>query len=303
MKGMNNLTAKWFMQRDSSNLGPYTWEELRQFVQEGRLHTEGLVKSEQMENWVLASAVPGLIETVDSAPPPPNAYPQQLSPSTSTRKKEGSLLKTLIIVIGSVVGLAVIGFIILVAIELVSPGDQPREEATEVIPENSAEQTPEVMPGMKLFAEPGYGFTVNYPQDWIFEKDLEKIAVIFSGPEGTDEYYTTVTFQTVFSRDLGGYYDSLEELYTDLKSQHEEVGGKIHSYEEQTFEYHGATYPMINYDTTFQMNGEDVWRYVIILERDQHAFHQISYTAPIDLIDLSLEEYELILDTFDLTDF
>ncbi len=128
-------------------------------------------------------------------------------------------------------------------------------------------------------------------------------AIIFSGPEGTEEYHTTVNVQTLFSREVGGNYDDLESLYLDLKAQFENAGGTTADYKQQTLEHNGATYPVITFEASYQLNGENIWQWLLLLDRDSDVFYQISYTAPVELADLSEQVFYDMLESFTLVDF
>jgi len=218
------------------------------------------------------------------------------------KNEKGSVLKTLVIVIGALIALALVGFIVLVAIELISPDEQTAEELVEEPIVEVAEPTAEEVSatttnGNNTFTEPGYGYTISYPQHWIYEKD-DSNSVIFSGPEGTDEYYTTVTVQTLFSTEAGGNYSNLDDIYQELYDQFDEMNGIFDLYEEDTHPYKGIRYPMIVFDTIYRLDGEDFWQYVILFERDQHAFHAVYYTVPLELIELSTDVFTEMLETF-----
>ena len=218
------------------------------------------------------------------------------------KNEKGSVLKTLVIVIGALIALALIGFVVLVAIELISPGEETAEELIEEPIVEVAEPTTEEVSvtttnGKNVFAESGYGYTISYPQHWIYEKDTQN-SVIFSGPEGTDEYHTTVTIQTLFSTEAGGNYNSLDDLYQDLYNQFDEINGIFDLYEEDTHTYNGVSYPMIIFDTVYRLDGENFWQYVILFERDQHAYHAVYYTAPLELIEMSTAIFAEMVETF-----
>lgn len=208
-----------------------------------------------------------------------------------SEEKKSSVLKTLIIVVGAIIAVVVIGFIVLVAIELISPGEeavvQPSEELVETL---KVEEPAESVSDNNIFSEPGYGYSVKYPEGWIYELG-ENNSVIFSGPEGTDEFYTTVTFQTLFSKELGGNYDSLNELYLEMYNQFEQADGVFDFYEENAHFYNETTYPTISFDVVYSMGGETFWQYVILIERDQNAYHSVSYTSPLEHIELSVDKF------------
>ncbi len=54
------MTGNWFVGRNGSQDGPYSWAQLQQFVEQGRLVATDLVWREGMPDWVAVSAIKGL---------------------------------------------------------------------------------------------------------------------------------------------------------------------------------------------------------------------------------------------------
>ncbi len=55
---------------------------------------------------------------------------------------------------------------------------------------------PQTMTGAKRFAEPGYGYTIEYPLAWEMSKPAS-MATMFSGREGTPDYAAIVEIQNI----------------------------------------------------------------------------------------------------------
>ncbi|MBL95068.1 MAG: hypothetical protein CMF70_07160 [Magnetovibrio sp.] len=53
-----------------------------------------------------------------------------------------------------------------------------------------------VSEGAKHFSEPGFGYTISYPANWIFEK-LARYTTAFSGPKGTPAYDAIVSVRNI----------------------------------------------------------------------------------------------------------
>jgi uncharacterized RDD family membrane protein YckC len=54
------MAGNWFVGRNGTQDGPYSWPQLQQFVEQGRLIATDLVWREGMPDWVAASAIKGL---------------------------------------------------------------------------------------------------------------------------------------------------------------------------------------------------------------------------------------------------
>ena len=54
----------------------------------------------------------------------------------------------------------------------------------------------QAMTGVKRFAEPGYGYTIEYPNAWEMSKP-NSMVTMFSGREGTQDYAAIVRIQNI----------------------------------------------------------------------------------------------------------
>lgn len=152
-----------------------------------------------------------------------------------------------------------------------------REESLEEEEEETHAAAP---PGMEIFTDREMGFAIPYPEHWVYERPQENL-VIFSGPEGTDEYYTTINVQNLLSTRQGGIYSDVESIYQDYKEQFEEAEGEVVHKE---IELTGET-PFMNLLSYYFLEGEEFWQWMIVVQRDEDIFHQLTYTAPEDLFD------------------
>jgi hypothetical protein len=131
------MPQKWFVYKENNQLGPFSLEELHRQTDAGELKAEDLVWSEGMPEWVKAGdlteifpkaetpplppAVPAIpAQSVQSSPPvPPPASATELDGPVDAKKR--SPLKTVALIGGGVIALAVIAFIVLAIIEMVPP--------------------------------------------------------------------------------------------------------------------------------------------------------------------------------------
>ncbi len=85
------MSEQWYLSREGEQYGPYSWVQLREFADGGRVRPQDFVWCEGMADWVVATEVEGLL-----GPPAPTPPPVQLaekvepvpSESTSERPKE-----------------------------------------------------------------------------------------------------------------------------------------------------------------------------------------------------------------------
>ena len=57
------MAAQWFLARGGKKYGPYSMEQLRQFVASGNVLPTDMLLPEGQRQWVAANALPGLFPT------------------------------------------------------------------------------------------------------------------------------------------------------------------------------------------------------------------------------------------------
>ena len=127
------MAVVWYVKQGEINQGPYSLTDLNDLAEAGILNRESFVKSEQMSSWVKAGDLPGLsfpvLKTGFNEPPPlqsppPVHFPAAPPPMQPVARKDErskggrSFLKTIFKIILAVVVLAVVGFIVLVLLDI-----------------------------------------------------------------------------------------------------------------------------------------------------------------------------------------
>ncbi len=131
------MSQNWFIYKENNQLGPFSREELHLQADAGELKAEDLVWSEGMPEWAKAGDLAEIFPKAETSPLPPAApaVPAQsvqpsppVNPPASGAETDGSVatkkrspLKTVALIGGGVISLAVIAFIVLVIIEMVPP--------------------------------------------------------------------------------------------------------------------------------------------------------------------------------------
>jgi hypothetical protein len=77
------MSEEWYIFKNQAQQGPYTWTQLYQEAQSGRIVPEDLVWNQALENWVPASEVPGLMPQVGPVAPPSQAPPPVPAPPSA----------------------------------------------------------------------------------------------------------------------------------------------------------------------------------------------------------------------------
>ncbi|GEM_PF-5586847 len=300
------MSVNWYLKRETNQFGPYTWEQLLSFAK-NEIKPGDMVKSDDMEAWIAADNVPGLIaapaeyappnpsadtQTQSPPPPPPSSISQSHIPSSPPSsnaapvKKKKSKLKTTIIVIACVIGALALAFIGLVVAEMVKQG---KDTNTSSQTQNNGSQQTQTQTQMTTFSDSAYGFSMSYPSDWVYEYASDSM-VMFSGKEGSEAYYSTVFIQNLLSTKSGGTYDNLEAIYNDFKEQIASAGGQISEMRESVFSVGNIDLPAIAMESTFNKEGGTYKQMTVIIQRNENIFQQFSYTAPVSI-------YEKYIDT------
>jgi len=156
--------------------------------------------------------------------------------------------------------------------------------------------------GMLTFTGQGYGFTMNYPDDWFY--NIVDNSVYFFGPEGSEEGENMVVVQVLASARGGGQYGSLDEISSDLEDQYASLNGVVYD-QDRGYDYIGDTeHAYIMLGALYPHEGEDVIEIAILLERDEEYFYIILYTVPAVIGDKYADlVFEQIIDSFQFTAF
>ncbi|MEW5818761.1 MAG: hypothetical protein AB1782_01095 [Cyanobacteriota bacterium] len=133
------------------------------------------------------------------------------------------------------------------------------------------------------FEEPGYGYSIKYPSDWIYEKK-GNATIIFSGLKGTDSYFSTVNVQKLFSNKFEeGSYDSVMSVINDLKNQL--INGAVDTkiFDEKDYNYSDSIKGR-EFTTEYSRYDEKFKQWVVVVPGKNNDFYFLwSYTCPIHL--------------------
>ncbi len=154
----------------------------------------------------------------------------------------------------------------------------------------------------KTFSDPSLGYRIQYPADWIWKKDSET-TIIFSGEEGTDAYYSTVTIQNLASTKMGGVYQSVDEVVKRIQDQLSQAeNSTVTSSEKIDFQAEGGeTVEGKMFLTQYKMQGEDFKQLVIVVPRaDGKIFYTFTYTSPVDQYDKFYKNADAMFKTWEI---
>ena len=155
------------------------------------------------------------------------------------------------------------------------------------------------VPLENTFQEGAFGFTMRYPDDWVYE--ASGYTVIFSGKKDTAAYYSTVNIQNLASIKSGGTYENVDSVISDFKQQLE-TASNTKVYSEKTFVYtmeDGEKLTGGQFTAEYTYQGEAFKLIQVAVPRsDGKAFYAWAYTSPIGQFDTYLGIAQAMLDSW-----
>ena len=139
-----------------------------------------------------------------------------------------------------------------------------------------------------VFRDAQLGYSLRYPTDWIYQKP-SPYTVVFSGPQGTAAYYSTVALQDIASTRIGGTFDSAQAVVNDLKCQLATGSDDVHLYNSWPLTWVLASgEKLVGSEFTVEFTRQNerfkMWQVVLPL-RGGDVFCSWSYTSPSDQFD------------------
>jgi hypothetical protein len=165
-------------------------------------------------------------------------------------------------------------------------GEQPRlqegtvQEGMEAMVRAPAPAPPPSAP--RRFADPGYGYTLDYPVDWVAIK-ASPTAVVFGGREGTEAFFATVSIQNVRPPEAEGPGEAVKMVLADLREQLDRDAHGIAHLGAGGFPYkrNGLSLEGQQFLVTYSSDREHFKQWTVVLPRNDAAIvHIWSYRAP-----------------------
>lgn len=174
------------------------------------------------------------------------------------------------------------------------------QEAPVVSP--SGRGTPTAMPELSdvnVFAEPGYGYRLEFPAQWVLEK-ASAFTNLISGPEGSPAYEAIVALQNVQPNRNVPTQDAVMAVVADLKAQLQAQAQGVQFYGEKPIIYDKFEQRLngAQFVADYQHEGRAFRKWALVLPRPAgDIVHIWSYTAPLQSFDLHRSVAENILNS------
>ncbi len=156
----------------------------------------------------------------------------------------------------------------------------------------------------KIFHEKGYGYTINYPQDWAYVKQSPHI-IVFTKKEGIDANMPAVGIQNLFSTMVkDGRYKDVGAVLADFENQLKATNrAAVYPTEGYTYSVRGSSLAGKQFVAEYVLKDKSYKQWVVVIPRKSgEVFHVWIYSAPAELFDKYLAVAKTMLDSWMLTD-
>ena len=163
------------------------------------------------------------------------------------------------------------------------PGSGEAGVAARQRPQPPSASAPPRAAAVKRFAEPEFGYVIEYPGNWLFAKP-SPYTVIFSGKEGTDAFSATVSIQNVRPPGLAPERDDVATvLFVELKSQLADSATDVEYFGDRVFIYDRDGLRLLGREfvVTYSLKETRYRQWTVIVPRPARDVAVIwSYNAP-----------------------
>lgn len=138
--------------------------------------------------------------------------------------------------------------------------------------------------GLVLFSEPGFGYSIMYPADWMRRRPTAS-RVEFSGGEGTPAYYATVSIENTRVTEAKNPAAAAAALFAVLKQQLAKDAAGVAFLGERPYRYakNGLELDGHALLVAYGQAGQRFRQYTVVLPRPQGTVaHVWSFAAPED---------------------
>lgn len=131
------------------------------------------------------------------------------------------------------------------------------------------------------FRDRGLGYSIQYPSNWVFTKTKPYI-VIFSGRQGTPEYYVTVNIQNLASTSMGGNFNNVDGVIQHFKNQLYSGARNVYVSQAERFDFQVAGRNISGkvLEMSYTRQNENFKQMLVVFPRyDYKLFYAFMYTA------------------------
>ena len=148
-----------------------------------------------------------------------------------------------------------------------------------------------------IFEEPGYGYSIKYPKDWVHMMP-SKMTAMFSGVEGSPAYSAIVSVQNISPPKVETSEDAARAVLSELKLTLKKSALSLRVRYDKPWNYVREPFHLNGRELIFSYShaGQNFLKKIIIVPRPfRKLAHIWSYTAPTEIYDTYKEIANKIL--------
>lgn len=154
--------------------------------------------------------------------------------------------------------------------------------------------------GVKLFQEKGFGYSIQYPADWVYHKQAAHI-LLFSRKEAADRYIPIVGIQNLLSTKVkGGKYQNLMAVIEDFQNQLKITKhAKVFPPEPYVYNKRDLRLSGQQFIAEYNYKGVNNKQFLVAIPRLQgDVFHVFIYSAPVEQYEKYFYTVKAMLDSW-----
>lgn len=132
------------------------------------------------------------------------------------------------------------------------------------------------------FDEPSLGFAIDYPSDWMAERESDH-TVVFGGRPGSHAYFATVAIQNISPPAATDPIAAANAAFDESKQRIEAAATELTAPREAAFEYDRGGTRLLGreFQVTYRWQGQRFSKWMVVLPNPTYPVaHIFSYTAP-----------------------
>lgn len=153
---------------------------------------------------------------------------------------------------------------------------------------------------VKIFQEKGFGYSIQYPADWIYNKQAAHV-LLFSRKEGVDKYVPIIGIQNLLSTKIkGGKYQSISAVIEDFQNQLKITKhAKVFPAEPFIYNRNDLKLAGQQFLAEYNYNGKNHKQFLVAVPRTSgDIFYVFIYSAPIEQYDKYYGAAQAMLDSW-----
>jgi hypothetical protein len=151
-----------------------------------------------------------------------------------------------------------------------------------------------------MFKEGGYGYTLTYPNDWVYVKKSPHI-IVFTKKVGTNANAPVVGIQNLFSKKIkDGKYSDMSAVVADFENQLRITKqAKVYAAEAFTYNKNGVKLTGKQFMAEYVFENKNFKQLVIVIPRkNEEIFHVWIYSAQAEQYDKYFPTVKAMLDSW-----